>query len=404
MPSLSEAVDQQLADKQPKADFKQLLSETQYTRVPKVGDVVRGKIIKVSRGEVKIDIDGLTIGVVRGEGLYNEAKEYAGLKVGNEVEATVLELENENGEMELSFREAGMRRAWDQALAALKEGRLIAAKVIDANKGGLILAVDSLTGFMPVSQLKPEHYPRVAGGDKIKILEALRHFLGQEFSVKVIDVNEREEKLIVSEKAVWEAEKQGLISGYAVGDIVEGAISALTNFGAFIRFDKVEGLIHISEIAWQRIDHPKDVLKAGDIVKAQIIQIDGPKIFLSIKRLTSDPWKGVSDKYKVGEEVKGKVLKVNPFGLFVELDPEIHGLAHVSELSNQPVGDVTAIAKPGDVLDFEIISIEPAEHRLGLRIAGVKKGETKREAAFIGGHPERIMSEQSESKSRDLAP
>jgi len=241
----------------------------------------------------------------------------------------------------------------------------------------LILAVGSLAGFMPVSQLKPEHYPRITGGDKSKILESLRHFIGQEIQVKVIDVNQKDNKLIVSEKAVWEDEKQGLLSGYKVGDMVEGAITALTNFGAFIRFDKVEGLIHISEIAWQRIDHPKDILKSGDTVKAQIIQIDGPKIFLSIKRLMEDPWKTVSAKYAVGQVIQGKVLKVNPFGLFVELDPAIHGLAHVSALSDEPISDASTVAEPGAVLDFEIISLEPAEHRLGLQRAGLKKKADK---------------------------
>jgi len=168
-----------------------------------------------------------------------------------------------------------------------------------------------------------------------------------------------------------------------VADIVEGTISALTNFGAFIKFGEVEGLIHISEIAWQRIDHPKDILQVGDKIKAQIIQIDGPKIFLSIKRLLDDPWKSVGEKYQIGQVVPGRVLKVNPFGLFVELDPAIHGLAHISALSNEPVTDISLIAKPGDTLDFEIISLEPAEHRLGLQIAGLKKPKVEAKEMII---------------------
>jgi small subunit ribosomal protein S1 len=213
----------------------------------------------------------------------------------------------------------------------------------------------------------------VAGGDKGKILEKLQSYIGQMFHVKVIDADEKADKLIVSERAVWDDAKKSLLTSYKVGDVVEGAISALTNFGAFIKFDEVEGLIHISEIAWQRIDHPKDILKTGDKVKAQIIQIDGAKIFLSIKRLVEDPWKKVGEKYKVGQEVRGKILKVNPFGLFVELDAEIHGLAHVSSLGEMAQKGVDAALKEGDTLDFEIISIEPNDHRLGLKLASEKK-------------------------------
>ncbi len=372
MATLKDTLDAEMEEKK-KNDFKQLMNDPQFVKVPKAGEMVKGTVLSASRSLIRLDLEGLRAGVIRGTELYS-APEYAGLKPGDEVEATVVELENENGELELSFRAAGQRRAWDNVWAFLKEGKVIDAKVKDANRGGLLVTVDSLIGFMPVSQLGPEHYPRVAGGDKAKILEKLRAFIGQDLKVRVIDVAERDNKLIVSEKAVWEEEKKNLLGSYKVGDLVEGAISALADFGAFVKFsaapggDEVEGLVHISEIAWQRLDHPRDVLKIGDRVKAQIIQVSGSKIFLSLKRLLEDPWKKVGEKYRVGQPVKGKVIKVNLFGLFVELDPEIHGLAHISGLSAEPVKDISAIAKEGDELDFEIISLEPAEHRLGLKM------------------------------------
>ncbi len=347
--------------------------------IPKVGDVVKCKIISIDKGDVHVDIEGMTVGVVRGRELFAEAKEYGSLKVGAEVEATVLEMENENGEMELSFRIAGYQRAWDNLRKWMQDSMTIKAKVLAANKGGVMMQVEGVGGFMPVSQLNPEHYPRVTGGDKNRILEKLRELVNQELEVKIIDVNEKEEKLIVSEKAVWEDTQKAVLESYKVGEAVEGEISALTSFGAFVKFGQdLEGLVHISEIAWQRIDHPKDILKVGDKVKAQIIQLDRSKIYLSIKRLVDDPWKSVKEKYKVGDKVSGKILKIEPFGLMVALDKDIHGLAHISELSNEAVGDIQSKFTLGQTTDFEIVSLEPPEHRLGLRLFGVK-GKVKKE-------------------------
>ena len=242
-----------------KQDFKTLL-QTLFTDIPKVGDVVKGKVLSVDKGEVHIDVMGMTTGVVRGEQLFAEAREYANLKVGDDVEATVMDLENEQCEMELSFRIAGYQRAWDNMKKLMKDGLTLKAKVVSANKGGLMMQVEALAGFMPVSQLNPDHYPRVAGGDKSRILEKLREMIGQELEVKIIDVDEKEEKLIASERAVWEDAQKAVLESYKVGDVVDGVISALTSFGAFIKFGEgLEGLVHISEIAWQRIDHPRDV-------------------------------------------------------------------------------------------------------------------------------------------------
>ena len=197
-------------------------------------------------------------------------------------------------------------------------------------------------------------------------------------NAKILDMDENDEKLIFSEKAVWEGEQENIISMIKVGQIIKGEVTALADFGAFVKFfpsgeaSPLEGLVHISEIAWQRIDHPRDILKVGETVEAEIIGIEGSKIFLSMKKLIDDPWRGVEDRYKIGDTVEGKVLKVNPFGLFVELDQDIHGLAHVSELSDKPVDDVTKIATIGSTMKFKIVSVEPKEHRLGLSLKGLE--------------------------------
>jgi small subunit ribosomal protein S1 len=362
-----------------KQDFKMLLQNS-TVNFPKAGDVIKGKVLSVDKGEVRVDIEGVTTGVIRGKEMFAESREYAGLKIGDEVEATVIDLENENGEMELSFRIAGFHRAWDNMRKWMREGLTIKAKVMSANKGGLMMKADAIMGFMPVSQLSPDNYPRVAGGDKNRILDKLREMSGKEMEVKVIDVDEKEEKLIVSERAVWEDSQKAVLETYKIGDLVDGEISALTSFGAFVKFGEgLEGLIHISEIAWQRIDHPKDVLKVGEKIKAQIIQLDHSKIYLSIKRLVDDPWKKAKEKYKVGDKVAGKIIKVEPFGLMVALDKEIHGLAHISELSDEPIANINDKFKVGQDASFEIVSLEPAEHRLGLKVWGVKGKQKKEE-------------------------
>lgn len=352
------------------------------SKIPKVGDIIQGKVISIESGAVRLDVGGLTTGVIRGRELFTESREFSNLHIGDEVEATVIESENENGEMELSFRSAGHQRVWDRMAELMKDGLTISAKVVQANKGGLMTQVDAVMGFMPVSQLNPDHYPRVPGGDKQRILEQLRQLIGKELQVKVIDVNQKEDKLIVSEKAVWEDEQKAVLESYKIGDVIEGEISALTSFGAFVKFGEgLEGLVHISEIVWQRIDHPKDVLKVGDRVKAQIIDLNKSKIYLSLKRLVDDPWKSVKERYKVGQVIQGEVHKVEPFGLMVKLDEDIHGLAHISELSDEAITDVKVLKEKfaiGQAYPFEIVSIEPAEHRLGLKLEGVKGKRTAR--------------------------
>ncbi|MBT4153776.1 MAG: S1 RNA-binding domain-containing protein [Candidatus Magasanikbacteria bacterium] len=362
------------------SDFATLL-EDYFAQLPKVGELVSGTVISIDNGAVRLDVNGLITGLVRGYELFSESSEYSDINVGDAVEATVVEQENETGEMELSFRIAGQQRVWKTMQKYCDDELVVKGKVIAANKGGLMIKVDALVGFMPVSQLAPEHYPRVQGGDKNRILEHLRSFVGMGMDVKVLDLNEQDEKLIVSEKAVWEDDQKAVLDSYSIGDIVEGQISALTSFGAFMKFGQgLEGLIHISEIVWQRIDHPKDVLKVGDNVKAQIIDLNKSKIYLSMKRLVDDPWKSVKETYKIGQEVEGEIHKIEPFGLMVKLDEDIHGLAHISEVSNRAIRDVKELEDMftlGQKTTFEILNIDAAEHRLGLRLGGLKKKAEK---------------------------
>lgn len=347
----------------------QLLASAGSAIIPAAGGTVNGTVISVGKREVRLDIPGFTTGVVRGRELFDESGEFSNIKIGDKVSAIVLELENENGELELSLRQAGHQKAWGRFEDLKKQGEIVKVRVVDANKGGLMVKLGEVPGFLPVSQLAVEHYPRVEGGDKNKILELLKQFIGQMFEVKIITVDEVEEKLIVSERAAWEQQQKGKLDNLHVGDVVEGKISGVVDFGCFVEFGEgLEGLVHISELAWQRVDKPQDLVQVGQPTKAKIINIDGSKISLSFRRLQEDPWKNAGEKYKVGDTIKGKIIKINPFGLFVELDQDIHALCHVSEISEKTVRDPNELFKLGDSVEFKIISMDAKEHRLGLSI------------------------------------
>ena len=357
------------------SDMEQLLQDASLPHLPLVGDIVDATVLSVSKNEVNLDLGGIATGIVRGRELVDESGETANLKPGDTVNATVLDLENEKGIMELSFRSAGHQKAWDELLRLQQTGEIIDVSVLDANRGGLMVKVNRIDGFLPVSQLTAEHYPRVEGGDKQRILETLQKFVGQTMRVKVLDVNEADDKLIVSEKAAWAKEQAAIVSNYKDGDVIEGQVTGVVDFGAFVEFGQhLEGLIHISELAWQRVENPRDLVKIGDPIKAVIIGIDGTKISLSLKRLTDDPWKKAVERYSIGQVVPGKVLKLNPFGAFVELDAEIHGLAHISELSAKSIRAASEVLKEGDSRVFKIISIDPNAHRLGLSIKQLEDG------------------------------
>jgi len=358
--------------------------------IPQVGDVLEAKVLDISSSSLFLDLGPFGTGVVIGKEIKDGLGSTGKLKKGDLVNATLVDLENEDGYIELSIREASYEKAWDDLESKRDTQEILSVKILDANKGGLMIEINGITGFLPVSQLSSEHYPRVEDGDKNKILELLKKLIDKELQVKIIDVDQVAEKLITSEKAAMSEKERAIISQLQIGDIIEGEVSGVVDFGAFIKFlplskkdstddkDKLEGLVHISELAWQLIDNPREIVKTGDKVKAQIIGLDDTRISLSLKALKTDPWNEIGDKYKVGDIVKGKVDKINPFGAFVYLDENIHGLAHVSEFR-----DVFPDKKMDEVLQIEssykwkILSIEPKEHRMGLIFA--KDGEEKKE-------------------------
>jgi small subunit ribosomal protein S1 len=357
---------------------------------PKEGDVIEGKVIEIGSNAIYLDLGIFGTGIVLGKEIKDGLGATDKLKAGDSVSATVTDIENEDGYIELSIREASIEKAWQDLEVKQAEEETFDTKILDANKGGLIVEVNGITGFLPVSQLSNEHYPRVEEGEKNKILEKLRSYIGTEMQVRVIDTDREGEKLIVSEKAAYSGRERKAISELKVGDVIEGEVSGVVDFGAFIKFlppskkdsnieeDKLEGLVHISELAWQLIDNPRDVIKTGDKVKCQIIGIDDTRVSLSIKALLTDPWSEVEKKYKSGDTVDGQVRKINHFGAFVYLDDDIHGLAHVSELLEaHPGKNIEEIIQTGNTYKWKILSIEPKEHRMGLTLVSEKAKEKK---------------------------
>ncbi len=357
-----------------------LLGSGAEIRVLKAGDMVEGTLISVGKNEVYIDLDGYGVGVVRGRELYDDQATLNSLKPGDTITASVVESENREGNVELSLRVAGQERVWQKLRDLMESKEVVATKILAANKGGLMIELNNVTGFLPVSQLSLEHYPRVEEGDKNKILSVLNSYVGQLFNVAVITADSNEEKLIVSEKAVHEEEMHSKMSELKIGDVVTGMITGVVDFGVFVKFGELEGLVHISELAWQRIENPKDLFKVGDTVKAKIIAIEKGRVSLSIKQLQNDPWAEAVKKYQIGQVVKGTVSKIMPFGVFVELDKDIQGLAHLVELSHEPIKSADEVVKPGEEREFKVISIEPGEHRLGLSVKQLTEAP-KKEAA-----------------------
>lgn len=379
--------------------MEKLLAESSI-EFPTVGDTIFGKVIEISSSEIYLDLGPFGTGLVMGK----EIKDGMGtqkMKLGDKVSATVTELENEDGYIELSIREASYEKAWEDIERKRDAQEKVKTKVISANKGGLLIEINGIAGFLPVSQLSSQNYPRVEDGDKNKILNLLKKLVGKELEVCVLDIDREAEKLIASEKAAQSEKEKEAISNFKVGDVISGEISGVVDFGAFVKFsqksganeheEKIEGLVHISELAWQLIENPRVIVKVGDKVDAKIIGIDNDKISLSIRALQTDPWSEAANKYKVGDIVTGKVHKINHFGAFVYLDQDIHGLAHISEmLESHPGKNINDLIKTGEDYSWKILSIEPRDHRMGLVLTDKKAPEKK--AAVITEKKEKAVN------------
>lgn len=345
---------------------------------PKPGSTVEGKVVSVIKNKILIDIDGTSTGVIEGKEAYDSSGTLKTLKPGDKISAYVLEEENDDGLVVLSLRRASQEKTWDKFKKAHETGEVISVSATEANKGGLLLNVDGIKGFIPVSQLAPLHYPRVDGADATAILSRLQKLVNIPLSVKVLNLDETGGKMILSEKAAQYELRLEAMKKLDVGQKVKGKISGLVKFGIFVAFEGLEGLVHISEIAWGHVKDPADYGRLGDEVEVLVIGKDADKISLSMKRLVPDPWIEASKKYKVGTKVECEISRITPFGAFVKLDDEINGLIHISEISaEEEVKDVSKALKMGEKVEAKIISIDADEHRVGLSIKALTEKPKK---------------------------
>lgn len=331
------------------------------------GKEVEGIIIRKAQSMVYVDLSPWGTGIIYKGELMGSSYDMKRLKVGEAIAAKVIARENEDGFIELSLKEIGDRMAWDELKNAYINQTVIAARVIAANKGGLMMEARGISGFLPASQLGPKHYPRVEDANEERILFKLKQLEGQPLQVKIIDYNENDQKVIFSEKAAEENDLIAALEQFKVGDVIEGEVSGIVDFGAFIKFGgNLEGLVHISELGWKLIDDPREIVQLGASVKAKVIGINGTQVSLSMKALQPNPWEKVRDKYKVGEEYEGNVTKINPFGAFVYLDKDIHGLAHISQFGSEE--KLKEVLKVGESHRFKITSVKPEQHRMSLKL------------------------------------
>lgn len=346
--------------------MKEILEKNDLLKPPKVGEIIEGQIIGKGRSAVFLDLGPIGTGIIYGKEFYEAKEKLKGLKIGDRIFAKIIDLETEDGYIELSISGASKELAFEILKQKKETGEPILVKISGANKGGLIAEVSGIPAFLPVSQLSPEHYPKIEGGDKAKILRELQKFIGNELEVKILDFSQRNEQIILSERAKVLDRIKEVLKNYKVGTVVEGEITGVTDFGAFMKFgENLEGLIHISELDWKIIEDPTEIVKIGEKVKAKIIDISNDRVSLSLKALKKDPWEGIEKKYKKGDIVLGKVIKFNPFGAIVQLTPKIQGLCHISEFEG---GKMEAVLKMRKKYKFQILLVDEKEHKMSLRL------------------------------------
>ncbi len=335
----------------------------------KRGDIIEAKLMKREPRVCFFDLGKFGVGIIYGLEFLNAKNVLKDVQIGDPMPTKIVEPENENGYVELSLIGASQQKVWHELKELQEIGEPLEAKIMDANTGGLISEIKNIKAFLPVSQLLSSHYPRVENADKNKILQELQKLIGQTFSVKIIDVNQKANKLIISEKEASNTASQEALKKYKVGDIIEGTISGIAEFGAFFRFTDnpdLEGLIHISELSHKLIENPKDIIKINDIIKAKIVEIKDGRVSLSLKALQPNPWDQVKEKYKEGQEAMGTVYSFNPFGAIINLDLDIQGLIHITEFGSLEEMEKALELKKS--YPFILASVKPEEKRILLKL------------------------------------
>ncbi|KKQ86789.1 MAG: RNA binding S1 domain protein [Parcubacteria group bacterium GW2011_GWF2_38_8] len=332
---------------------------------PELDSLIEGSVILVEKSSVFVDLSPFGTGIIYGREFINAKDIIKKINIGDIIKAKIVDAENEDGYVELSLKEAKQALTWNEAEKAIKARTVLELEVKDANKGGLILEWQGIQGFLPASQLKGEHYPRVLDSDKDKILKELKKLVGKKISVIIISTLQKEGKLIFSEKDNNPEEKKEILSKYNIGDELDCIVAGLVDFGVFLKLeDDLEGLVHISELDWGLVEDPRTMFKVGDRVHAKVIEIKEGKISLSIKALKENPWTEFEGKLKKGDIIKGVIIKYNKHGALVSIKEGVAGLVHNSTFGSE--SKLREKLELGKNYNFQITLFEPKEHKMTL--------------------------------------
>lgn len=346
-----------------------LESSSEASKQLTLGETIDGKILSVKKHEILVDLGAHGVGLVP----RREVGFSGNLTEGDDVTASVVDTEMDgSGYVLLSLRKAVKDKGWDEIAAKMENGDIVEVSPFDANRGGLLVEYEGIRGFLPVSQLSAEHYPRVGSSDKEEILQRLNSLVGKPIKVRILDADKKTSKLIFSEK---EAIKDGLAERFEklkVGDLVNGVVTGVVDFGVFVNVDGIEGLIHISEISWERVNNPHDYVKVGQTIEAKIIAIDKDRLSLSMKQLKEDPWAAEVSKFSKGDEVEGTVTRITPFGAFVQISPAVEALVHVSELGEGSDVNPENIFTLNERKNFKVLDIDKDNRKISLSLIGKK--------------------------------
>jgi small subunit ribosomal protein S1 len=345
----------------------ELLAGSDIT-VLSTGDVIEGSVTSVQKYVVWIDLGAHGVGVVMRREIGHGQK----LEEGQDITVSVIDPEMDEGYALLSMKRAAKDRGWDELQRIHEANEIIEVSPYDANRGGLLVELEGIRGFLPVSQLAAGQYPRVSGADKDEILQKLHALTNKPLRVRVLDVSRKDNKLIFSEKEAVKDDMQARFSELKVGDVIEGVVTGVIDFGAFVNVDGIEGLVHISEISWERVDNPRNYVKVGESVKAKIIGIDKDRLSLSIKQMSEDPWLEQVKNFKSGDIVEGKVTRITPFGAFVQLSPSVEALVHVSEMSDDETVDPEQLFQLNEKKQFKVLDIDTENRKIALSLKEAK--------------------------------
>ena len=355
-----------------------LANETLSVDMPQAGEIRTGMIASIGSSQILVSIGAKSEGVISGRELDQlSEEERKALVVGAEIPVYVINPEDENGNVVLSFRRAQEQISWENVEKMLEDDRVYDSKIVGFNKGGLIVMVGGLRGFLPSSQINAIRRSQSSGDTPEQRWQKM---VGEPITVRIIEVDRERRRLILSERSVSTESRQSIkervIDELEVGKIYSGRVTSLSDFGAFVNVNGADGLVHLSELSWDRVQHPREILEVGQEVKVKVINIDKEKkrIGLSMRALADDPWTSRVEKFSVGQLVEGVITRLTKFGAFARLEGDIEGLIHISEMADHRIDHPKEVLKEGDVCTLRIVRIDTDQHRIGLSLRKVDSG------------------------------